>query len=367
MVAPVVTNNMHEIFSRGYMQNGEVLDPDALRPYVNQKGISVVSVFAGYRDVVQNGVHETQPVYMEKQVYMNALLRKGDWEAIDKEVQDIYRTPLVGIDDLRSYGLVKSINDIGVSVTTYEQASDLSPADVSMTLTPKKGDEDLTSFEPVSTPIPITSKPFSIDLRTLSASRRNGHEGLDVSTARTATIKVREALEDMLFLGSSVQMGSLPIYGYTTHPNRLANTAGGFGGGDFGTDTNGHKTLVGMIDSLAALGFPGPFGAYVANAQYRELLTLTGDNKNETQLSVILKTIPELKFVRRGTRLTAGQVVVNQLTKDVVNLVVGQDVTPISWQEFGGLKNDFRIMAAIVPEIRFDANGNCGVAHATGA
>jgi hypothetical protein len=104
---------------------------------------------------------------------------------------------------------------------------------------------------------------------------------------------------------------------------------------------------------------------YVSPTQYSQLLALTGANLTETQLSVILRTIPDLKFIKRAPRLADGLTVMLQLTAEVVDLAIGQDVTPLSWQEFGGLMNEFRVLMAAVPRIKFDANNACGVAVAT--
>jgi uncharacterized linocin/CFP29 family protein len=353
------------ILNRGYMTQNEVLEPHSMRPYVNERGLPVVSVPVGVRKVVQNGKQVEEIVFAEREVRLNALLRKYDWEQIDAELLDVHRQPLIGIDDLRADGLVRSLDGIGVSISTYEQLSDMSPASVSMSVTPRKGEDDRVAFEPVSIPVPVISKPFTLDLRTLSASQRNGHEGLDVTQARVATIKVREALEDMLFNGSSINVDGAAIYGYVNAPQRDTDTAAGYGGGDFGTDGNGHKTLAGMIEAMAAKGFNGPWRSYVANTQYAQLLALTGANKTETQLSVIQRTIPELKSVRRAPRLADGTVALVQMSRDVVDLAIGLDITPVSWQEYGGMVNDFRILCAMVPRVKYDANGNAGVAVAT--
>lgn len=355
------------IINRGYMTQDQILDPYAMRPYLNERGIPVISVPRGYKKVVRNGKEVEELQFDERRVHINALLRQGDWEQIDDAVMDVHRTPLIGIDDLRADGLVQPLDGIGVSISTYEQASDISDADVSMSVTPMKGEKDQQDFTPVSIPVPVISKPFSFDIRTLSASGRNGHQRLDVGMVRVATVKVREALEDMLFNGSTVKSGDASIYGYTNHPYRNTTTATLYGGGDFGTDTNGHKTLVGMIEALVNMGFNGPFRAYVATTQYRELLALTGDNKSETQLSVIQRTLPELKSIKRAPRLTAGNVVVAQMTQDSVDLAIGQDIVPVSWVEYGGMVNEFRVMGAMVPRIKYDANLKAGVAHATGA
>ena len=358
------TNNV--IFQNGFMRPGEdILDPYRMRPYKNNRGETIIAYVAGQK-IVQNanGSQSILPVMKEKVVYQNALLRKYEWETIDAAVIDVMRQPLIGIQDLISAGLTRPLGGIGTSIATYEQLSDMTPADVSMNITPRKGENDRVAFTPQSVPVPIISKPFSLDMRTLEASRKVG-ESLDVTQARVATLKVRESLEDMYFNGSTIQMQNFNVYGLTTAPNRITDTAANYGGGDFITDGNAHKTLTGMIAALIAKGFTGPFGVYVSPTQYSQLLALTGVSLTETQLSVILRTIPDLKFVKRASRLADGLTTMVQLTAEVVDLAIGQDITPLSWQEFGGLMNEFRVLMAAVPRIKFDANNACGVAVAT--
>lgn len=357
-------NHNLQVLNQGYLGANQILDPYSMRPYRNSRGESVVTEIAG---VKQNADGKMVPTFRERKIATNALLRRYEWEMIDAEVMDVMRQPMVGIADLLNGGLTKPLGGIGVSISVYEQLSDMSAADVSMSVTPKKGEGDRVAFTPQSIPVPIISKPFSLDLRTLEASRRVG-ESLDVTQARTATIKVRQAIEDMLFNGSSLIVDTFPIYGYTTHTYRVADTAAGFGGADWSAaDGNAHKTVVGMIKALNDKGFFGPFGLYINATQYSEILHLTGDGDNSnTQLSVIQRTIPDLKFVRRSSNLDTGECTLVNMSKETVDLAIAMEVTPVSWQEYGGLVNEFRIMGAMVPRIKFDANNACGVAHATG-
>jgi uncharacterized linocin/CFP29 family protein len=357
-------NHNSQIIQKGYMNNGQILDPFSMRPYLNERGEAVVTELSHMN---QNADGVPEPVYKERKIHTNALLRRYEWELIDAEVNDVMRQPLVGVNDLLSLGLTKQLGGIGTSISTYEQLSDMSPADVSMSVTPKKGEDDRVAFTPQSIPVPIISKPFSLDLRTLDASRRVG-ESLDVTQARVATIKVRQTIEDMLFNGSSLLVDTFPIYGYTTHTKRSTATAAGYGGADWSAaDGNAHKTIVGMIKALNDLGFFGNFGLYVNPTQYSEIMHLTGTGSfSETQLSVIEKTIPDLSFVRRASSLSTGECTLVHLAKETVDLAIGMDVAPVSWQEYGGLVNEFRVMGAIVPRVKYDANDACGVAHATG-
>lgn len=361
-------DNNQVILANGYMTNGQILDPLAMRPYINKNGQAVVTVCTGYRMVTNSeGKQVSQPVFKQKQVFKNAILRPGDWEQIDAEVKDVFRQPNVGYDDLRAAGLTKPLDGLGVSISTYGMTSDMTGASINMSIVPRKGENDRLDYSTVSVPIPIISKPFFLDIRTLDASRRGTGEALDTAQVRVAGIKVVEAIENMIFNGSTVQLGSAVIYGYTNAPYRIADTATNFGGGDFGTDGNAHKTISGMIAALVAKGFNGPFGVYIAPTQYAQTLNLTGANLSDTQLSVIQRTIPDLKFIKRAPKLADGSVLVVQLTKDVVDLAIGSDVVPVSWQDYGGLVNEFIVLAAMAPRIKYDVDHNQGIAHATGA
>lgn len=373
-----VNLNNAQILERGYVDQRSLLDVHAMRPFILRNGQVVCSYPTGQYQVAKNangdvirnsrGEEVRVPVYKNRIVVKNAILRSRDWEQIDAGVRDVMRQPLVGLDDLRANGLTQSLDGLGVSVSTYDQIGDMSPAAVHMSITPWKSEKDRPVFAAVSVPVPVITKPFMLDLRTLDASRRNGHEGLDVTGIRVATQKVRESIEEMIFNGSDVKIGTMSIYGFANHPYRIADTAGNFGGGDWGTDTNPHKTISGMIAALVARGFNGPFGAYVSATQYAQSLNLTGDAKTETQLSVIQRTIPDLRFIKRAPKLnsTTGEIIVYQLTKEVVDIAIGQDITTVSWQEFGGLVNEFMVIAAMVPRFKSDIDNNLGVAHATG-
>lgn len=303
-------------------------------------------------------------------VHKNALLQKYQWESIDSAVQEVMRQPVVGVTDLVSLGLVNPLPDIGYYISTYEQLGDMGPAAVTMSIQSSNAIRDRATFTPQSIPVPVISKPFFYDGRSLVASRRNGGVGIDTTSVATATIKVREALEDILFSGSDINLSGFTVEGYTNAANRITDTATNFGGGDFGTDTNGHKTIVGMITALRRLGFYGPYGCYIAETQYAQLLSLTGTNKNETQLSVILSTIPGLQFVKPSNKLADGNLVVVQLSRDVVDLTSAMPVSAIQWDTEGGEELglvEFRVITIAVPRIKFDVNLACGVAHATGA
>lgn len=289
----------------------------------------------------------------------NALLRRDEWLDIDRELQDVVKTGLVAVADLIERGLTRQLNGLGSIVTMYEQVSDMTAADVSMEGI-VQGEDDRVEFNPVFTPVPIIHKDFSISLRHLLASRRNG-DGLDVTQARKSAELVRDKTESILMNGHSKNLGGYKIYGYTTAPNRITDTATG----DFGTAGNGYNTILEMVEVLMAKGFTGPFGVYIAFTQYMELLKKNANDS--TELSLILELIPQVEFIKPSFDLAAGNLVMVQLSKSVVELNIAQEMTPVQWDEHGGQLTRFRVMQAVVPVIKYDYNNSCGVCHYTGA
>lgn len=297
-------------------------------------------------------------------VKTNALLRKDEWERIDDAVLEVARTELVGVADLINAGLTQDLGGLGTIISTYEQLSDMTAAQVSMTGV-AQGERDRVTFTPVSVPVPIIHKDFQLDIRHLLASRNKG-EALDTTQSRIATEQVTRRLEAILFNGYSQNLGGNVIYGYTNHPSRNTDTAANFGGGDFGTAGNGFKTIKGMIKVLRDDGYNGPYGCYVATTQYDQLLNLYGSLDN-TELGIIMDRIPELSFVKPSYDLANENVVVVSMTRKVVDLGVAEGIQAVMWQELGGFLIEFRTFSAMVPRVKSDKEGKSGVAHATGA
>lgn len=314
-----------------------------LQNWLNEKGTLSVDAL---RPVV--GMHQ------------NALLRHDEWLEIDTAVLKTVQTELVGITDLMNAGLVKKLGGLGTMLSAYEQLGDLTQADVSMDAD-VPGEEDRQTFDTQFVPVPIIHKDFRISLRQLLASRNQG-EGLDTTQAEAATRVVKEKMESMLFNGLSKQLAGYPIYGYTNHPRRISDTAVG----DFGTAGNAYKTMVKAIGALAAKGFNGPFNVYLASTQFNQLLNLLGSVNDYNELTVISRQLPMISNVKRSFDLTDGSLVMVQMTSEVVDLAVAEDITPVQWDEMGGMLTRFRVMTAMAPRVKFDSNLACGVLHYTG-
>ncbi len=61
--------------------------------------------------------------------------------------------------------------------------------------------------------------------------------------------------------------------------------------------------------------------------------------------------------------LVGYDMVLVQMTTNVVRTVVGMDITTVQWESHGGMKLNFKVMAIIIPQLRSDFNSNTGIVH----
>jgi len=70
-----------------------------------------------------------------------------------------------------------------------------------------------------------------------------------------------------------------------------------------------------------------------------------------------------LKGIKVIDSLPADNVVLVQMTPDVVRLVQGMPLTNVEWKTEGGMVTKFKVMRIAVPQIRSDQNGRTGIIH----
>ena len=294
----------------------------------------------------------------------NDLLRKDEWKELDATIIDVSRQQLVGIADLISMGLTHPLGGLGTIISEYEQLKDMDAADVDMDAATPAG-EDTPGYELVGIPVPIVHKGFRISIRRLEASRRLG-DSLDTTAAQVSTRKVRDALETLLFLGTpALKVGTSVIYGYTTHPDINTGSAGT--GEGWGEDVkNVYPAINTMISDLEDEGFFGPYGVYASRTQYAEAREVHTDGSGQSGVARVLENLPDIRFFKASDQLVAGSILLVQLTSDVVDLAIAQDIVMVEWDSMGGMVEHFKVLAAMVPRIKSDAEGNCGIAYYTG-
>ena len=73
--------------------------------------------------------------------------------------------------------------------------------------------------------------------------------------------------------------------------------------------------------------------------------------------------ISGIEAVRTADYMTANNVVLVQMSSDVVRVVEAMPLTTVEWGTEGGLIHNFKVMTIMVPQIRADQNGASGITH----
>lgn len=290
------------------------------------------------------------------------ILSRDEWKVFDDAILEENRIRLRGVADLIAAGLVKRIpNGLAKTVLEYQTIGDMDEAIISLDGVTRSLN-DRIEFGQAGIPLPITHKDFYINLRALLASRTSG-EAMDTTHIRVATRKVAEKNEDTLFNGGPT-FGGLPIYGLTTHPSRMT---GSFGTG--GSWSQSGKTGAQIVSDVGTMllafesaGFSGPYGIYIgANAS----LKMQEDYKAEAEATIRARILQfeNVQFVRVVDTLDADEVVMVQLTPDVVQIVIGEDTQTIQWDVHGGMQINYKVMNIVVPLIRAVGSQDAGIYH----
>ncbi|UCE65940.1 MAG: encapsulin [Candidatus Zixiibacteriota bacterium] len=291
----------------------------------------------------------------------NATLRKDEWKHFDETVVDVARQRMVGVQDLVSRGLSYNLtNGLGQMVLEYEQVSDALEAQMDMT-GEARGRNDRVEYTLGYLPLPITHADFDINVRALTASRNLG-QSLDTVQAAVAARKVSEKTETILFQGASTYTyGGGTIYGYCDFPSR--NT----GSLTANWDESGADPVADVIamkqKSIDDKHY-GPWMLYIPT-NYEGVLDEDFKANSDITIRERIKKIGNIADVKVADYLTADNVVLVELRPETARIVIGMQPTNVEWQTEGGMIFHFKVMAIMVPQLRADDNGNCGIVHFT--
>ncbi len=329
------------------------LDPGALRPYIGKDGRAYIAVFTGG--------DPKKPENYKAQMVTHGTLRRDEWKQLDEAVLQIAETRLNGVSDLISRGLTYNLgNAMGTTVLEYHDISDALEADLTMDgVTRSKGDRQ--DFGTKYLPIPIIHVDYEINARVLAASRNMGNP-LDTTMAERAARKVSEKLESMLFTNTNYAFGGGTIYSYVNYPHRnKINLVK-----DWATTATGAEIVEYVRqmkqESIDNLHY-GPWVLYVPTG-YETKLDMDYDTTTPgiTIRERILKIagITDIKVI---DTLTAANVLLVQMTPDVVRLVRGMGIQNVEWGTEGNFITKYKVLTIQVPQIRSDYNNKCGIVH----
>ena len=330
-------------------------DVRSLRPFVGKDKRSYVTVN-------QNGILKAVPMQNA-----TATLRKDDWKILDDAIVKVSKPRLKAVGDLRAAGLTFTIpNGMGKTVLETETMSDIGPASVSMDGL-RENANDRPVFELSNLPMPIIHKDFQFSARQIMASR-NGGSPLDTTSAELAARRVAEEAEKLLLGVSTVadqySFGGGVLYGYTDLPCAITSETLTYPSNSGWTGETFLGEILSMIVALYAAYHYGPYMLYTAPAWDRYLDDDFKSGSDKT-LRNRVKEVSAIQDVRTLDYLADYDIVIVQMTSDVVREVIGMDITTVEWDTVGGLQKNFKVMAILVPQLRCDQNDNGGIVYAS--
>jgi uncharacterized linocin/CFP29 family protein len=283
----------------------------------------------------------------------NASLRKDEWEMVDMRVNDVMRERLTIVDDLRAKGLIVPTS-IGTILRVTERLSDMAAAEVNYD-GDSDPDEDKAAYLRNVVPVPVISKGFRINWRQLEASRRRG-DPLDVTNAAVAARKVRDKLQDVITNGYGTGPGANPangadgqtIPGLTTAAGRLLVSLG-TAWDVSGADIIGN--VLAMLESAYASNLFGPFNLYVPKNYWATLQEDYSALKGDRTMLQRIEAFENIDVVRPLDSLADDNVVMVQMTEDVIDMTEAQTVTTVQWEK-NPFVTYFRVMTVAGPQIK---------------
>ena len=187
-------------------------------------------------------------------------------------------------------------------------------------------------------------------------------EALDTSGAEAAARTVSEQVENILFNGYSMTFGGGSLYGYRTAPTR--NTVTLTSNWDASAKT-GEQILADVLSMISAAHQDFMFGPYVLYVPGLYWTVLQEDFKTNSDRTILerLKAVDGITDVRPADALPNNNVILVQLSSDVVKEIIGMQPTVVQWESHGGMRINFKVMAIMVPRIAADHNGRSGIVH----
>jgi hypothetical protein len=387
--------------TQDYILNGEAhgpvaermmearMNPYFYRPFIDNRGHRCVMVNSGEKRfnsdtgqftpvLVKRRVIDLMNQGVEMPLYNATTLRKDEWIRFDQVVLKEARARLRCWSDLQTAGLTYGGFD-GMSKTMLEHETMNDPGEAIVDMDGlSEGLVDAPKFQLEGLPLPITHSSFTIGRRQLSESRNTGMP-LSTTQAELAARRVSESIERTLLgtiagttYGTASNYNNTPtVYGYMTHPDIATYTTltTPTGSNPYSTVTD----VLAMIQELQDINFRGPYMLYYSPpwAKYMgdDYLRVATSGAVAPTITLIerLKRIPNITDVRQADFLSSSayQLILVQMTSDVVRAVDGMMLTTLQWESKGGMQLNFKVMAIQVPQVRSTQAGYCGICLGT--
>lgn len=333
------------------------MDPGVLRPWLGPDGRSYITV----NDLRNFDPKTGKPKRINLVTNTPALLRREDWQRIDRQVQWEAKQRLRFWESIYTANPYVIPNGMGVLAVQHAVATGSADAIISMDPI-RRSERSRPVLDTVSIPLPVIHSDNNIGIRQLAVSR-NSDMPLDVTNIALSGRAVGEVLE-RLALGTSASFSFAggTVYGALNFPQRLTATftSPETGGYAFSTFVN---ELLAAIQLLKRRFFYGPYDIYYSTGwsrffgmDYSALYPNRG----------VLARLREIEGIRSWTEidfLPDFTMILMQRTPDVIEGINGMDITTVAWEESGGFESIFKVLCIQVPRIRATYSGNCGILH----
>jgi len=225
----------------------------------------------------------------------------------------------------------------------------------------RESPDDRVENELGSIPLPITHKDFQYSARQIMTSR-NGGSPLDTTNGEMSARKVMESIEKLtLGRNATYTYGGGTIYGLVNYPSAMTKTL-------TSPTTVGWTAatilseLIAMRTQARAAFHHGPYMLYVSpswDAYLDEDYNTTSGKTVRQRLSEVsgISDIRTLDFMQNY------DMVLLQMTSDIIRMVIGMDITTVQWDTKGGMQKNFKVMGIMVPQLRADFNSNTGIVY----
>jgi hypothetical protein len=342
---------------------GGRLNAGSMKPFIAEDGNSYISVFKG-------GDPKKIENYSVQLTTNAATLRRDEWKTLDEAILNISEYRLGGVQDLVDSGLVFNLgNGMGTTVFEWHDVSDALEAVATMDGV-NRGNNDRPVYQTNYLPLPIIHADYEINARVLASSRSLGNP-LDTTMAERAARKVNVFLENMLFTNTTYSWGETDdrsrntIYSYINHPDRNLVTLSTYGNWDASATTGADivNSVLAMKQASIDDYHYGPWKLYIPTA-YETVLDSDYDTTTPgTTIRERILKIGQITGIKVIDTLPANNVLLVQLTSDVVRLVRGMGMQNVEWKSEGNLLTTYKVMTIQVPQIRSDQNSRSGIVH----
>ena len=286
----------------------------------------------------------------------NAVLREDAAREVQEAVTRVARRDLVAVADVRAAGLTVTLRNIGVTLYEFDRITPVGEATQSMSIL-NLGDRDLVTFIRGAVPVPVTASQFEMDARMAAAGGGANGGSVSMTNIEEHTRSVAEKLEDTLVNGSDVVLDANTLPGYTTLSTRETLS---FTQGAWSSATGLTGAIADVIAARGALrdnGFTGPYILYLPT-NFDGVLDDDYKAESDRTLRERLLAMDGIAQVKVLPSLADDNVLLVQMTRSVVEMPIGQDITTVTWDLMGGLATRWAILGVITFALKASAVRN---------